>query len=517
MSTSQAQTAPVETAPPHVMVIFGASGDLTRRKLIPAIYSLCRDRLLPAQFAVLGVGRQELDDEAFRERLDGGSRKFLGHNYDAADWQCTLQYLHHLPGDIADPALYQQLIGRLAELTDAVGMAPNFLFYLATPPRFFAAITTGLGEAGLLDETTGNWRRVIIEKPFGNNLQSAREMNRQLHTVMDEHQIYRIDHYLGKETVQNILAFRFANSTIEPIWNRQYIDHVQITVAESIGVGGRGSYYDQSGALRDMIPNHLLAVLSIVAMEPSNSFDADAIRDEQTKVLRAIQPFSHDEVLTSTVRGQYGPGMLADGTHTPGYRQESDVDAASQTETYAALKLMLDTWRWAGVPFYLRTGKCLPGRYTEVVIQYKHAPNIMFRDSLLKRENVPPNTLVLRLQPNEGIGMNFNAKKPGHAMNLGTVQMNFRYEDYFDNAPATGYETLLHDCMTGDATLFKRADNIEASWELVDPVLEVWSALPAHDFPNYAAGSWGPAAGEQLLVRDGRAWHACESCLVDDA
>jgi glucose-6-phosphate 1-dehydrogenase len=494
------------------MVIFGAGGDLTRRKLIPAVYYLCRDRLVPEQFAVLGVDRRELDDEAFRERLDGGSREFIGAELDTANWQRMLQCVHFLPGDFTDPDMYQRLAGRLAELTEADGMAPNFLFYLATPPRFFAGISTQLDRAGLLDESGGNWRRVIIEKPFGNDLQSARDMNRQLHEAMDEHQIYRIDHYLGKETVQNILAFRFANSTIEPIWNRQYIDHVQITVSESIGVEGRGSYYDQSGALRDMIPNHLLAVLSIVAMEPSNSFNADAIRDEQTKVLRAIQPLSHDEVLTSSVRGQYGPGILADGTRVPGYREESEVAADSKTETYAALKLMIDSWRWAGVPFYLRTGKSLPGRFTEVVIQYKHGPNIMFRDSLLKREDVPPNTLVLRLQPNEGIGMNFNAKVPGHSTHLGTVQMNFRYDDYFDNAPTTGYETLLHDCMTGDATLFKRADNIEAGWELVDPVLEVWSALPVRDFPNYAAGTWGPTAGEQLLKRDGREWRACEAC-----
>jgi len=508
-------TISTETAPPHIMVIFGASGDLTRRKLIPAIYSLYRDQLLPEQFAVLGLDRQELDDEAFRERLDSDSREFLGDEPDAAAWQRTLQSMHHMTGDFTDPDMYQRLAGRLAELTGDGRLVPNFLFYLATPPSFFADIAAGLGNAGLLDEHDGNWRRVIIEKPFGNDLQSACDMNRQLHVVMGEHQIYRIDHYLGKETVQNILAFRFANSTIEPIWNRQYIDHVQITVSESIGVEGRGSYYDQSGALRDMIPNHLLAVLAIVAMEPSNSFNADAIRDEQTKVLRAIQPFSHDEVLTSTVRGQYGPGTLTDGTRLPGYRDEPNVAADSKTETYAALKLMIDTWRWAGVPFYLRTGKRLPGRYTEVVIQYKHAPNIMFRDSLLKRANVPPNTLVLRLQPDEGIGMNFNAKIPGHALNLGAVQMNFRYEDYFDHAPATGYETLLHDCMTGDATLFKRADNIEASWELVDPVLEVWSALPAHDFPNYTAGTWGPAAGEQLLVRDGHEWRACEACHLD--
>ncbi len=505
----------VETAPSHIMVIFGAGGDLTRRKLIPALYYLCRDRLVPEQFAVLGVDRREEDVEAYRERLDSGSREFLGDELDTAHWQRTLQCMHYLPGDFTDPDMYQRLAARLGELTGAGGPVPNFLFYLATPPRFFADIAIGLGSAGLLDERGGNWRRVIIEKPFGNDLQSARDMNRQLHTVMDEHQVYRIDHYLGKETVQNILAFRFANSTIEPIWNRQYIDHVQITVAESIGVEGRGSYYEQSGALRDMIPNHLLAVLSIVAMEPSNSFNADAIRDEQTKVLRAIQPFSHDEVLTSIVRGQYGPGMRVDGTRLPGYREEDAVAADSKTETYAAMKLMIDSWRWAGVPFYLRTGKRLPGRFTEVVIQYKHAPNIMFRDSLLKREDVQANTLVLRLQPNEGIGMNFNAKVPGHSTHLGTVRMNFRYEDYFDNAPASGYETLLHDCMTGDATLFKRADNIEVSWELVDPILEVWSALPVRDFPNYAAGTWGPAAGEQLLARDGREWRACDTCHTD--
>ena len=510
-------TQSVDAAPPHIMVIFGAGGDLTRRKLIPAIYSLCHDGLVPEQFAVLGVDRREQDVDAFREQIDAGSLEFTAAGPDDAHWQRTLQCLHYLPGDFTDADLYQRLAARLADMTGDGALVPNYLFYLATPPRFFADIASGLGHAGLLDESGGHWRRVIIEKPFGHDLQSARDMNRQLHTVMAEHQIYRIDHYLGKETVQNILAYRFANSTIEPIWNRQYIDHVQITVAESIGVEGRGSYYDHSGALRDMIPNHLLAVLSIVAMEPSNSFDADAIRDEQTKVLRAIQPISHDEVLTTTVRGQYGPGTLADGTRLPGYRDEPEVAADSKTETYAALKLMIDSWRWAGVPFYLRTGKCLPGRFTEVVIQYKHAPNIMFRDSLLKRENVQPNNLVLRLQPNEGIGLNFNAKVPGHSTALGAVQMNFRYEDYFDNAPSTGYETLLHDCMSGDATLFKRADNIEASWELVDPVLEVWSALPAHDFPNYAAGSWGPSAAERLLTRDGREWRVCHACPTDNA
>jgi glucose-6-phosphate 1-dehydrogenase len=512
MNESQQQAGGVEVAPPNIMVIFGAGGDLTRRKLIPALYYLCRDGHVPEAFAVLGIDRRELDDAGYRDYLDNGSREFIDAGVSEAPWQGMLKRVSYLPGDFTDPALYARLAERLATLAETGGIVTNFLFYFATPPRFFGEIAAQLGRAGLLDETDGHWRRVIVEKPFGHDLASALDMNRLLHDVMRESQIYRIDHYLGKETVQNILAFRFANSTIEPIWNRQYIDHVQITVAESLGIGSRGGYYDSSGALRDMVPNHLLGVLSIIAMEPSNSFAADDIRDEQTKVLRAIQPLSPDEVLTSMVRGQYSAGVLPDGSRVCGYREEQDVAANSNTETYAALKLMIDSWRWAGVPFYLRTGKRMPGRFTEVVIQYRHAPNIMFRDSLLRRENVSPNTLVLRLQPDEGIGMNFNAKIPGHAAHLGEVEMNFRYSDHFAAMPSTGYETLIHDCMTGDATLFKRADHIETCWELVGPVLDVWSALPARDFPNYAAGSWGPVAAEQLLARDGRAWRACRTC-----
>jgi glucose-6-phosphate 1-dehydrogenase len=497
------------------MVIFGARGDLARRKLMPALYSLDRDGLLPGEFAVLGIGRQAIDSAALREHLTAGSLGFLGEDHDADRWEQLMQRTHYLVGDFGDPDVYPRLRERLEDLTGDNGIMANYLFYLATPPRFFAEIATGLGQAGLLQEADGCWRRVVIEKPFGRDLQSARELNRQLHEVLAEHQIYRIDHYLGKETVQNILAYRFANSTVEPIWNHRYIDHVQITVAESIGVEGRGNYYEHSGALRDMVPNHLLAVLSIVAMEPSNSFDADTIRDEQTKVLRAIQPLTPDEVLSATVRGQYGAGSLPDGTEVPAYRREPGVAADSTTETYAAFRLMIDTWRWAGVPFYLRTGKRLPGRYTEVVIQYRHAPNVMFRDSLVKRANVPANTLILRLQPDEGIGMNFNAKIPGHTTRLGAVEMNFRYDDYFADKQSTGYETLIHDCMTGDATLFKRADNIEASWALMESVLDVWGALPPRDFPNYAAGSWGPEAASRLLARDGREWRACRPCSRD--
>ncbi|MGB5473780.1 MAG: glucose-6-phosphate dehydrogenase [Gammaproteobacteria bacterium] len=502
----------VDTASPSVMVIFGAGGDLTRRKLIPAIYYLCRDGLLPETFAVLGVDRRDTDDDGYRAHIDMNGREFIGEDIDDALWQRLLGCLQFESGDFSDPDLYPRLAGRLGKLVAERDIAPNYLFYFATPPRFFDVIAGLLGSAGLLQEEAGHWRRVVIEKPFGHDLASAREMNRALHTVMAEHQIYRIDHYLGKESVQNILAYRFANATVEPIWNRRYVDHVQITVSESIGVETRGNYYDQAGALRDMVPNHLLALLSVIAMEPSNSFDADAIRDEQVKVLRAIQPFEPDDVLTHAVRGQYAAGRLPDGRMVPAYREEPRVVPRSNTETYAALKLNIDSWRWAGVPFYLRTGKCMPGRFTEVVIQFRHAPNVMFRDSLLTRENVPANCLVLRIQPNEGIGMSFNAKIPGHSTHLGTVDMNFRYEDHFENKPSNGYETLIHDVMTGDSTLFKRADHIEASWALVEPVLDVWSALPPRDFPNYAAGSWGPVAAEELLRRDGRAWRPCKRC-----
>jgi glucose-6-phosphate 1-dehydrogenase len=516
LTNESMESVPVDV-PPNVMVIFGAGGDLTSRKLIPALYHLYRDKLGPERFAVLGVGHQPLDDDLFRAHLSKTVRDQLGDGFDAVLWERMMGCVHFLSGDFSDADVYPRVSERLQQLTTEYGIPENYLFYLATPQRFFAEITTGLGNSGLLQEQPAGWRRLIIEKPFGNDLQSAIELNHHLHAVLDESQIFRIDHYLGKETVQNILAYRFANSTIEPIWNRRYVDHVQITVAESLGVEQRGGYYDSAGALRDMIPNHMLALLSVVAMEPSNSFAADAIRDEQTKVLRSIQPLEHDDVLTSTVRGQYGAGVLSDGRQVPDYRDEQKVDPNSKTETYAAIKLMIDSWRWAGVPFYLRTGKCMPGRFTEVVVQYRHAPNVMFRDSLLKRENVPANALVLRIQPNEGIGLHFNAKLPGPTTHLGTVDMNFSYSDHFESAPTTGYETLIHDCMIGDATLFKRADHIEAAWSLMDPILDVWSALPVRDFPNYSAGSWGPAAADQLLAQDGREWRPCQSCTLDGA
>jgi glucose-6-phosphate 1-dehydrogenase len=493
------------------MVIFGAGGDLTKRKLIPALYHLASQGLLSERFSMLGVDRVAQDSEGYRETLDHGIREFLGEEFEQGLWDSVLPRAYYMPGDFQDPQTYVRLKELLGQVKAEQGNSADVLFYLATPPRFFGEIAKRLGEAGLAQESDTAWRRIIIEKPFGHDLASARALNHELHQHFQEHQVYRIDHYLGKETVQNIMAYRFGNATVEPIWNRNYIDHVQITVAESLGVENRASYYEQAGALRDMVPNHMLSVLSIVAMEPSNSFDADAIRDEQAKVLRAIQPLTPEQVLSCAVRGQYGAGVMPGGEQVPAYRDEPGIARDSNTVTFAALKLQIDTWRWAGVPFYLRTGKRMPKRYTEVVVQYRHAPNMLFRESLVKRFNLPANMLLLSIQPKEGISLCFNAKVPGPEPRLGTVEMDFRYEDYFGNAPSTGYETLIHDCLTGDATLFKRADSIELGWEVVDPVLDVWDALAPRDFPNYPAGSPGPPAAEELLARDGRRWRTCPS------
>jgi glucose-6-phosphate 1-dehydrogenase len=360
-----------------------------------------------------------------------------------------------------------------------------------------------LGDAGLATQDGGQWRRVVIEKPFGHDLESARALNRQIGQVLSENQIYRIDHYLGKETVQNILVFRFSNGIFEPIWNRRYIDHVQITVAETLGVEQRGGYYDHAGAARDMVPNHILQLVTLTAMEPPISFGADAVRDEQAKILHAIQPLAPEEVLTRGVRGQYGVGAV-DGQAAQPYRSEPRVDPNSQTETFVAMKLSIDNWRWADVPFYIRTGKRMAKRLTEIAIQFRRAPFILFRDTPV--ENLAPNLLVLHIQPDEGISLRFGAKQPGISVDIGSVNMDFRYQDYFGNEPSTGYERLLYDCMTGDATLFQRADMVEAGWSVVQPTLDVWKALPPRHFPNYAAGSWGPKEADDLMARDKRAW-----------
>ncbi len=500
------ETAP--PAPPNVMIIFGAGGDLTKRKLIPALFHLCQGQLLPDTFAVVGLDRLEMDDTAFRTLMAQEVEKHLGASWDRATWDRLSERLHYMQGNIKEEDTYVALCERLTRIDAERDTEGNYLFYLAVPPSLFGDITRHLGTVGLTAETPDDWRRVIIEKPFGQDVQSAKALNGLLHETLDEEQIYRIDHYLGKETVQNIMVFRFSNGFIEPLWNRQHIDHIQITVAESVGVEHRGEYYEQAGALRDMIPNHLLVLLGFLAMEPPNSFDSEAVRDEINKVLDAVCPLTHEQVLTNAVRGQYGEGIMPSGEKVPSYRSSTGVSPQSGRETYAALKLTMDTWRWAGVPFYLRTGKRLAAQYTEVVIQFKRAPKIMFKDADV--EQMTPDMLVLRIQPNEGIQMSFGAKIPGPQMRVGRVNMDFCYADYFGNAPATGYETLIYDCMHGDATLFKHADTVEKGWEIVESVMDVWTALPARDFPNYAAGTWGPAAAGRLLKNDGRLWRRIE-------
>ncbi len=489
---------------PCVMVIFGAAGDLTWRKLIPALSNLDAEGLLSDRFALVGFARREFDDDRFRQIASREIRDRLAKTLPPSAWEKRVRGFYFVRGEFDEAAAYEQLRDRLKEIDAKRGAGGNVLFYLATPPSFFGGIVHQLGRVGLLREEEGRWRRVVVEKPFGRDLESARALNRDLQSVLNERQIYRIDHYLGKETVQNILVFRFSNGIFEPIWNRRYVDHVQITVAESIGIEGRGGYYDRAGALRDMIPNHLFQLLALTTMEPPNSFEADAVRDEKGKVLKALQPIPPDDVLRRTVRGQYGEGRRGEGSRLIAYRSEKGVAPDSGTETYAALRLNIDNWRWADVPFYLRTGKCLQERISEIAIQFRRVPFALFRDTPVDR--LTPNRLVMRIQPDERIALSFGAKIPGPALRIGGVDMDFCYEDYFDAHPATGYETLLHDCMTGDATLFQRADNVEAAWGVVTPILDVWGAQPPRGFPNYAAGSWGPVEADELIGRDGRAW-----------
>jgi glucose-6-phosphate 1-dehydrogenase len=454
----------------------------------------------------VGVARRQVSEDDFRKRITEDIQKFATEPVDPDLWEWFQRRIYYVQGEFNDPTLYPQLKDTLDKVDTEHSTHGNHLYYLATGADYFGPIVDQLAAVGLMHEGE-HWRRVIVEKPFGHDLESARNLNQQLLLVADEKQIYRIDHYLGKETVQNILAFRFANGIFEPIWNRRYIDHIQITVAETVGVEGRGSYYDQAGALRDMVPNHIMQLISLTAMEPPVSFRADAVRDEQAKILHAIQPLSAEDVLSKTVRGQYGPGVIS-GERVPSYREEDGVPRDSKTETFVAMKLQIDNWRWADVPFYLRTGKRSPSRSTAVVIQFRRAPFVLFHDTPV--ENLMPNQLVMHIQPEEGISLRFAAKVPGPAMRLGAVDMNFEYADYFGSQPSTGYERLLHDCMIGDATLFQRADMVEAGWCVVSPVLDVWKALPARNFPNYPAGTWGPKDAEDLLERDGRHWRNVE-------
>jgi len=498
----------MKRVPPCVMVIFGATGDLTKGKLIPALYNLAGADLLPENFAVVGLGRKQLSTEEFCKRLGTEIQKHLTGTWDPKLWEWFLNRLYYLQSDIGDPATYLKLKDFLGKIDGDHGVNGSALFYFATAPKFFSGIVQHLGSVGLIQEEKDRWRRVIIEKPFGRDLESARELNRTLQNVLSESQIYRIDHYLGKETVQNILVFRFANGIFEPIWNRRYIDHVQITVAEDLGIENRGNYYEESGALRDMLPNHLFQLLALTAMEPPISFEAEAVRSEKAKIFQAVHPIPPEEVLNQTVRGQYGEGKSADGQKLPAYRSEPKVAPDSKTETFTAIKLMLDNWRWAGVPFYLRTGKRLVSRVSEITIQFKQAPLILFRDTPV--DHLSPNILVLRIQPKEGIWLSFGAKIPGLSLRIGAVNMDFCYTDYFKETSTTGYEILLYDCMNGDATLFQRGDHAEAAWNVVTPILDVWNALPPREFPNYSAGSWGPAAADNLLARDGRMWRKIE-------
>jgi glucose-6-phosphate 1-dehydrogenase len=493
---------------PCIIVIFGASGDLTKRKLGPALYNLAKDGLLPDSLAVVGFARREISDQSFRETMHQEVTEHAGGALDESVWKWLEQRLYYQRGDLEAAGDYASLEKTLADLEARHQTQGNILFYLATAPDLFAPVVRQLEGRGLVAETGGRFfRRVIVEKPFGRDLASARELNSELRRALQEKQIYRIDHYLGKETVQNLLVFRFSNGIFEPIWNRRYVDHVQITVAETIGVEGRGGYYDRSGALRDMVPNHIFQLISLVAMEPPISFEADAVRDEQSKVLRAVSPMTPEQVLRDAVRGQYAAGHNGDSSLTD-YRREPQVNPRSNTETFVAMKLDIDNWRWKGVPFYLRVGKGLPRRQSEIMVQFRRPPYSLFRNTPV--DKLEPNQLVINVQPDEGISLTFGAKTPGATMQIGRVAMRFNYADYFGREPATGYERLLYDALLGDQTLFQRADTVEAGWSVVTPVLDVWQALTARDFPNYKAGSWGPASAQELLTRDGREWRDAE-------
>ena len=487
---------------PCVFVVFGAMGDLTQRKLLPSLDNLRANGLLARDFAFIGVARRSLDDASYRDHAVAALREFAGRPVEGAPGKEFTERIHYVKGDFEDPGTYEALGAALAHAARNHGTSGNALFYLATPPDQFGTIVRGLGAAGLTREDAG-WRRVVIEKPFGRDLDSAKALNRELEAVLKEDQVYRIDHYLGKETVQNLMVFRFANGMFEPIWNRRYVDHVQITVAEALGVEGRGNYYDHAGVLRDIIQNHIFQILTLVAMEPPATLAAEAVRNEKVKVLDAIRTMSPEQVLHDTVRGQYGEGVV-DGRKMIAYRAEPNVSRTSQTETFAALKLQVENWRWAGVPFYVRSGKRLARRDTQISIQFRRPPLLLFREAGV--EQIDPNRLDILIQPEEAICISMKAKRPGPSIVLEQVKLDFSYAQFGPLPPATGYERLLHDVMIGDAELFHRADLVEASWRIVAPVLDVWASLPARDFPNYEAGTWGPAASLELLSRDGRRW-----------
>jgi glucose-6-phosphate 1-dehydrogenase len=486
---------------PTVLTIFGSGGDLAWRKLAPAIYDLFIDNWLSDHFAIVGLDKKEMNDEDLRQRFKDGITHFSrSGSLNEDKWNTLCINMCALSGDFDDPALYAKLAAQIQSKEKEWGMEAAHVYYLATPPAVIETIVTGLGKAHLAEKRRMD--RIVVEKPFGHDLESALQLNSMLTKVFKESQIYRIDHYLGKETVQNILAFRFANALFEPVWDRRYIDHVQITVAEQVGVEHRGAYYDHAGALRDMVQNHLLQILCLIAMEPMVSFEADEIRNKKVDVLRAIRPFPWDQVQCCSVRGQYTSGWV-EGGHVSAYRAEPDVNPNSTTETFAAVKMFVDNWRWQDVPFYLRTGKRLPLRCSEAIIQFRPVPHQSFPQSASLAWQ--PNRLIMRIQPMEGILLNIQAKQPGPNVFLSNVDMHFFYKENFKADPPEAYETLLLDVMRGDATLFMRADQVETSWALLTPILAAWESQ-SHDIPQYTAGSWGPEAAQVLIAQDGRSW-----------
>jgi glucose-6-phosphate 1-dehydrogenase len=496
----------LETAiDPCAMVIFGASGDLTKRKLIPALFNLARGNHLPAAFAVVGVARTAMDDDTFRRRMHDAVTEFGGGPVEPALWESFAHNLFYIAEDFADAQGYSAVAERLQAIDRDRGTQGNRVFYLATPPSAYPEIVRLLGERALagVRAPAAGWKRIIIEKPFGRDLESARALNREVLQVFAEAQVFRIDHYLGKETVQNLLVFRFGNGIFEPIWNRRYIDHVQITAAEQLGVEDRGAYYEEAGVARDMIQNHILQLLCMVAMEAPVAYDADAVRNEKLKVLRALRPILPHEVEQSAARGQYGPGTVA-GTGVPGYRTETGVSVQSTTETFAAIKFLVDDWRWADVPFYVRSGKRLPKQVTEISIHFRRAPHLLFGRT--PGDRLEANVLALQIQPDEGISLKFVAKRPGQGLRVRPVNMEFRYGSAFGVAAPSAYETLLLECLHGDATLFASGDWVEQAWAHVMPIIDTWAGTEPINFPNYEAGTWGPQEADVLLARDGRVW-----------
>jgi len=496
----------------QIMVIFGASGDLTYRKLIPALYALYNQKLLPDKFQVMGVSRTTIPDEEFREKMTDGIRKF-SENIHLNDQQIEefRSHLSYFQMDMTLEEEYSRLRSALDEINQREGTDANYLFYLSTPPSLFSVIAGNLSSVGFSNESDG-FKRLIIEKPFGYDLESSLTLNSQLHDAFLENQIYRIDHYLGKETVQNLLVMRFSNGIFEPLWNRNYVDHVEITSAENIGVEGRGGYYDGSGAIRDMLQNHLLQVVGLTAMEPPSSMDADAIRNETMKVLQSLKPIKYEDVANQVIRGQYVASHIR-GELVPGYREEKGVNPESRTETFIAMKFFIDNWRWGGVPFYIRTGKRLPTRVTEVVVHFKPTPQKLFQvDETCKSCN----QLIIRIQPDEGILLKFGLKQPGAGFNVKTVNMDFHYSELSETHLPSAYERLLYDVMVGDSTLYARADAVEAAWKFVNPILEVWKNDPDQKIYGYPAGTWGPENADDLIKEGETGWrYPCKN-LADD-